>query len=191
MELTNEHFITVLEHSLKQIDYNIQSNNGVLCTMYRKLQFEKWFQIELLKNLLGQLEDYGVNIHIEYELSQKTSKRGRTIDISIIQNDQEFIGLELKIAPTNYNITGFSKKTKRLTNVIDDFISDMDKTTGFNYSYSLVMVFPFPSDKNHRNYKDFKKQELRMIEKGNLTIWEGLQMKDFISRYYLLNKINK
>ncbi|MEY3501266.1 MAG: hypothetical protein RL308_2939 [Bacteroidota bacterium] len=186
--LTNEHFLKVLKECLEEIDKNIKSNLGVLLTMYKKLQFEKWFQIELFKHLAEKLKDYDVEIHIEYELSQKTSKRGQSIDITIIQSGKEFIGLELKIAPTNYDITGFSKKTKRITDIIDDFISDLDKTTGFVHSLSLALIFPFPTNKIHRNYEDFKKQELRMIEKGNLTIWEGLQMEDFIARYYLLAK---
>jgi hypothetical protein len=190
LKLTNNHFEEVLKQCLEEIDFNIKSHFGVLLTMYKRLQFEKWFQIELFKHLAEKLKNYDVEIHIEYELSQKTSKRGQTIDLTIIQGEKEFIGLELKIAPTNYDITGFSKKTKRITDIIDDFVSDIDKTIGFNYSYSLAMIFPFPTNKKHRNYEDFKKQELRMIEKGNLTIWEGIQMEDFIARYYLLSKLN-
>jgi hypothetical protein len=188
--LTNEHFLKVLKQCLEEIDDNIKSHLGVLLTMYKKLQFEKWFQIELFKHLAEKLNEYDVEIHIEYELSQKSSKRGQTIDITIIQSGKEFIGLELKIAPTNYDIVGFSKKTKRITDIVDDFISDLDKTTGFDYSLSLALIFPFPKDKKHRNYEDFKKQELRMIEKGSLTIWEGIQMEDFITRYFLLSKVN-
>jgi hypothetical protein len=188
--LTNEHFLKVLKQCLEEIDDNIKSHLGVLWTMYEKLQFEKWFHIELFKHLKEKLNEYDVEIYIEYELSQKSSKRGQTIDITIIQSGKEFIGLELKIAPTNYDIVGFSKKTKRITDIVDDFISDLDKTTGFDYSLSLALIFPFPKDKKHRNYKDFKKQELKMIEKGNLTIWEGIQMEDFIARYYLLSKVN-
>lgn len=188
--LTDEHFLKVLKQCLEEIDDNIKSHLGVLWTMYEKLQFEKWFQIELFKHLKEKLNEYDVEIYIEYELSQKSSKRGQTIDITIIQSGKEFIGLELKIAPTNYDIVGFSRKTKRITDIVDDFISDLDKTTGFDYSLSLALIFPFPKDKQHRNYKDFKKQELKMIEKGNLTIWEGIQMEDFITRYYLLSKVN-
>jgi hypothetical protein len=92
--------------------------------------------------------------------------------------------------PTNYSVEGFSRKTKRTPNIIDDFISDLDKTTNFNYSYSLALVFPFPRDNNHRNYSDFKKQESRISQKGNLTIWEGFKNIDFISRYYMLFKKN-
>lgn len=190
-QLTNQRFEEVLKPCLENIDLDIKSHFGVLLTMYKRLQFEKWFQIELFKQLAEQLKKYDVEIHIEYELSQKKSKRGQTIDITIIQGGKEFIGLELKIAPTNYDITGFSKKTKRITDIIDEFMSDLDKTYCFNHSYSLALIFPFPTNQKHRNYEDFKKQELRMNEKGNLTIMNGLNTGDFVSRYYLLSRVNK
>lgn len=188
--LTNEHFLKVLKQCLEEIDGNIKCHLGVLLAMYKKLQFEKWYQIELFKHLVEKLKDYDVEIHIEYELSQKKWKRGQTIDIALIEDGKEFIGLELKIATTNYDIIGFSKKTKRITDIIGNFITDLDKTAGFDHSLSLALIFPFPTNKKHRNYKDFKKQELRMIEKCNLTIWEGIQMEDFNARYYLLSKLN-
>jgi hypothetical protein len=188
--LSKEDFDKVLKQCLEKIDNDIKSHLGVLLTMYNKLQFEKWFQIELFKHLAEQLKEYDVEIHIEFELSQKTSKRGQTIDVVVVQDGKKFIGLELKIAPTNYDIIGFSKKTKRITDIIDDFINDLDKTTEFNHSYSLALIFPFPSDKNHRNYTDFNKQVERMYEKGKLTIWEGIKMENFIALYYLLSKVN-
>lgn len=190
-KLTSEHFEMVLKKCLVEIDYDIKSHLGVLLTIYNRLQFEKWLQIELVKHMVFKLKDFDVEIHTEYEISQKTSKRGQTIDIVIIQGGIEFIGLELKIAPTNYSILGFATKTKRIKNTIDDFISDLDKTTVFNYSYSLALIFPFPKNKDHRNYVDFKKQESRMIAKSKLTVWEGLKMDDFITCYYLLSKENK
>jgi hypothetical protein len=187
-KLTGKQFEKVLKASLKEIDIIMSSHIGVLLTMYKRLQFEKWFQIELFKQLSTLLKDYDVKVDIEYELRGKRSKRGHSIDLVILDGTNEFIGLEIKIIPTNYPIVGFSGKTKRITNIIDDFISDLDKTTDFVHSYSLALIFPFPNDINHRNFTDFKKQESRMIEKGNLTIWEGLQMEDFIARYYLLGK---
>lgn len=190
-KLTSVHFEKVLKKCLSEIDYNIKSHLGVLANIYHRLHFEKWLQIELIKYLVEQLKDYDVEIHIEYELNQKTSKRGQTIDIVIIQDGIQFIGLELKIASTNYSILGFAKKTKRITNIINDFISDLDKTTDFDYSYSLALIYPFPKSKDHRNYDDFKKQELRMRKKSKLAMWEGLIMDDFITRYYLLSKVNK
>jgi hypothetical protein len=189
--LTSDHFEKVLNNCLAEIDYNIKSHLGVLLTISKRLQFEKWLQIELLKHLTDKLKDYDVEIHTEYELNQKTSKRGQTIDIVIIQDEIEYIGLELKIAPTNYPILGFAKKTKRIKNNIEDFINDLDKTTDCIYSYSLALIFPFPKSNSHRNYNDFKKQELRMRKKSKLTIWKGLNMDDFITRYYLLSKVNK
>jgi hypothetical protein len=187
-KLTKDQFETALKKSLEEIDKTIPSHFGVLLTMYKRLQFEKWLQIELFNQLAIQLKDYDVEVHIEYELSQKTSKRGQSIDIVVLDGTKEIIGLEMKIAPTNYPIVGFSRKAKRITNVIDDFIYDLDKTTDFDHSYSLALIFPFPTDKNHRNFTDFKKQESRMSEKGKLTIWDGIKMEDFITRYYLLSK---
>lgn len=187
-KLTNEQFEKALKKSLEEIDRIIPSHFGVLLTMYKRLQFEKWLQIELFNQLAIQLKDFDVEVHIEYELSQKASKRGQSIDIVVLDGTKEFIGLEMKIAPTNYPIVGFSRKTKRITNVIDDFITDLDKTTDFDHSYSLALIFPFPNDINHRNFTDFKKQESRMSQKGKLTIWDGIKMEDFIARYYLLSK---
>jgi hypothetical protein len=190
-KLTNDLFEKVLKECLTEIDCNIKSHLGVLIVIYKRLQFEKWLQIELLKYMADKLKDFDLEIHTEYELSQKTSKRGQTIDFVIIQDGIEFVGLELKIAPTNYPILGFSKKTKRIKNNIEDFINDLDKTTDCIYSYSLALIYPFPKNNSHRNYNDFKKQELRMRKKSKLTIWEGLKMDDFITRYYLLSEVNK
>ena len=191
INLTNEHFEEVLKRCLVEIDYNIKTHSGVLLTIYKRLQFEKWFQIELFKHLVDQLKVYNTDIHIEYELSQKTSKRGKTIDIVIVQDGNEYIGLELKIVPTNYPIFGFAKKSKKITNIIDDFISDLDKTSEFNYSYSLALIFPFPKVLDHRNHEDFKKQESKMKDKSRLTVWKGLTMENFNARYYLLSRCNR
>jgi hypothetical protein len=187
-KLTNEQFQKALKKSLEEIDKLISSHFGVLLTMHKRLQFEKWLQIELFNQLAIQLKNYYVEVNIEYELSQKTSKRGQSIDIVVLDGTKEFIGLEIKIVPTNYSIVVFSRKTKQITNIIDDFISDLDKTTDFDYSYSLALIYPFPTDKNHRNFTDFNKQEVKMSENGNLIIWEGFKNDDFVSRYYLLSK---
>lgn len=190
-KLTSAHFEKVLKKCLVEIDYNIKSHLGVLLAIQDRLQFEKWLQIELVKYLADKVKDFDVEIYFEYDLDQKTSKRGQTIDIVIFQDGIKFIGLEVKNASTNYRIINDAKKTKINTNIINAFISDLDKTADFDYSYSLALISTFTISKDHRNYDDFKKQELLMRKKSKLTIFKGLKMDDFITRYYLLCKVNK
>jgi hypothetical protein len=56
-KLTKEQFEKVLKKSLKVIDKNISSHIGVQLTISKRLQFEKWLQIEVLNQLLIQLKD--------------------------------------------------------------------------------------------------------------------------------------
>lgn len=191
--LTLIDFEKSLLKSIKNVNNIILNHEGVLNTMKKKLQFEKWYQIELYKELLINLNEYDIQIQLEYELKSKLSKRGLTIDLALICNDIEKIGLELKIIPTNYNIDGFDNKAKRITNIIADFVYDIEKTIDFEYSYSLAMIFPFPLDKSHRNYSDFEKQEFRMKNTSNIevSILDEISIENFINRYYLLKKNNK
>jgi hypothetical protein len=191
IKLTNDCFEKLLKQCLTEIDNNIIVHVGVLSAMHKRLQFEKWLQIELFKQLKEKLKNYrDLEILIEAESDQKTNKRGKSIDVVILQESQKFIGLELKIIPTNYLKNPFEKKSKKISNIVNDFIFDLDKTSSFIYSYSLAFIFPFPINLENRNFKDFKRQETRMEEKGTLAIWDGLQMNDFITRYYLLSKKN-
>lgn len=189
--MNNITFEKILKDCLSKIDDTIAKHNGVLNTMHKRLQFEKWFQIELYASLLNEFNNSMVKVEIEYELKSKSSKRGQTIDIAILEDGKELIGLELKIITTNYVVQDFDNKTKRVTEIVQDFIHDLTKTKEFKYSYSLALVFPFPSDTKHRNYSDFKKQEQKMREVGELSSWQSISKNNFISKYYLLFKENK
>lgn len=183
-------FESILKESLKEIDKTILSHKGVLSTMRRRHKFEKWFQMELLKHLLERIKDSKIETISEYEISGKTSKHTKTIDIVLKNDSVEFIGLELKVIPTNYSVPNFKESTKAITDSINGFINDIDKSKMFKNSYSLAFIFPFPIDTNNRNYEDFKKQTNRMEEKCNVSFWSGPETADFKSFYYLLHKKN-
>ena len=189
-KLSKDNFDQILKSSLSKIDEKMTLNQGVLRAMQQKLQFEKWFQVELFNQLSFELNKYSDNIHLEYEMKGKTGKRGKSIDIVITQNDIEFFALELKLIPTNYNVKGFAKKGKRTPEIVNDFISDIYKTCSFYHSYSLALIYPFPIDQEHRNYSDFLKQETRMRAVGELKFWNSLIDDNFVSRYYLIYKKN-
>lgn len=185
-------FDNILKVCINSINKDIINHTGIINAMKKKLQFEKWYQIELYKRLINNFQDYAVDVYLEYELSGKESKRGSSIDLVIKKNSEDFIGLELKIIATNYKIDGFEEKTKSVTDVINSFVSDIDKTKDFKFSYSLAMIYPFPISQNHRNHEDFKKQENRMLkdEKMKLQIIEEVSFENFISKFYLISKIN-
>ena len=145
----------------------------------------------MLKRLIEKTVDFEVNIFQEYELSNKLSKKGKTIDLAIIKNTEKFIGLELKIIPTNYPIENFTQKSKKITNMVNEFIVDLSKSKNeFKHSISLAFISPFPKDLNNRNYRDFEKQESKMKLVGKLEKWDCFISDNFNCYFYMLHMEN-
>ena len=189
--MTGEKFAELLHDSLEAVTEKMRAHNGVYRTMRSKLKFERWFQIELLNALINSCEIFDdCIVFSEKEVDFKTSKKGKCIDLVIMKNNKKFIGIELKIIPTNYALEGFANKTKAITSSVDEFISDLDKPTddGYEISYSISLIFPFNQNPNHRNNKlDFPKQLEKMQKKGVLNCLECNCNDDFISRFYILS----
>ena len=62
IKLTNDCFEKLLKQCLTEIDNNIIVHVGVLSAMHKRLQFEKWFQIELFKQLKEKRKQYEENM---------------------------------------------------------------------------------------------------------------------------------
>ncbi|MFV8366123.1 hypothetical protein [Flavobacterium sp. XS1P27] len=184
-------FEIIIKESLKEISEIIKNHKGVLYTISNRLSFEKWFQLELLKLLIEKTIDFEVHIFQEYELSSKLGKKGKTIDLAIIKNDDKFIGLELKIIPTSYPIENINQKSKKISDLVKDFIDDLSKTKNeFKHSISLAFIAPFPKDLNNRNYRDFEKQESKMKSVGELEKWDCFISDNFNCYFYMLRTEN-
>ena len=87
-KLTNEQFEKALKKSLEEIDKIIPSHFGVLLTMYKRLQFEKWLQIELFNQLAIQLKDFDVDLDSDQLVSLDEV-------ISLLSNDHKIIASEV------------------------------------------------------------------------------------------------
>jgi hypothetical protein len=183
--------IKIIKDALLNVSKKMINHKGIDHVIKSKLQFEKWFQVELLSEfIILNKKNPRLNIKIEYPVSIKESKKGKTIDLVILNNEEKFIAIELKIIPTNYDITGFKKTTKGITNKIDEMIQDLEKSKndGYIYSFSIGLIFPFQSDANHRNNtKDFNKQLRKLEAAGKVIVLDTEISKSFISRYYILH----
>lgn len=182
--------ISILNKSLINVSYTMKYHLGVDFIMKSRLKFEKWFQVELLKELLITISGHeNLKIFNEYPVSKKKSKKGETIDLVIHENSFKTAAIELKIVPTNYDSIGFAKSTKAITDTIEEMISDLQKGINDNYvfSFSIGFIYPFPKDPNHRNNaKDFKKQENKLKQAGNLYLLDCSLSSYYNSRYYIL-----
>ena len=182
--------IKIISKALKKVTSTMQGHLGVEFIMKSRLKFEKWFQVELLKELLIKTRNHkDLNIFNEYPVSTKISKKGETIDLVILKNTIKYAAIELKIVPTNYDFIGFTKSTKNITDTIEEMISDLNKGINDNYvySFSIGFMFPFPLDPNHRNNtKDFIKQENKLKSVGKLYTINSQLSNTFNSRFYIL-----
>jgi len=182
--------IKIISKALKKVTSTMQGHLGVEFIMKSRLKFEKWLQVELLKELLIITKNHkDLKIFNEYPVSTKISKKGETIDLVILENSLKFATIELKIVPTNYDSIGFTKSTKAITDTIEEMISDLNKGINDNYvySFSVGFMFPFPLDPKHRNNtKDFIKQENKLKLAGDLSILDCPLSSFYNSRYYIL-----
>jgi hypothetical protein len=182
--------IKIIIKALKKVTSTMHGHLGVDLIMKSRLKFEKWFQVELLKELLIITKNHkDLKIFNEYPVSTKISKKGETIDLVILENSLKFAAIELKIVPTNYDSLGFTKSTIALTDTIEEMVSDLNKGINDNYlySFSVGFMFPFPLDPKHRNNtKDFIKQENKLKLAGDLRILDCPLSTTFNSRYYIL-----
>jgi hypothetical protein len=106
--------IKIISKALKKVTSTMQGHLGVEFIMKSRLKFEKWFQVELLKELLVLTKNQSnFKIKNEYAVSTKIAKKGETIDLVILNNSIKFAAIELKIVPTNYYSVGFAKSTIR------------------------------------------------------------------------------
>ncbi len=192
-EFSVEIFNEFLIESLNEISGHMRNHRGILHIIRSRFKFEKWFQIELLSRLLEKTSAYSdISLHNEISITSKISKKGKTIDLAIKINKEKFIGIELKIIPTSYQMDGFENKTKAMPEGISGLITDLKKCRDDSYPFqiSVGLVFPLPIDLNHRNYKDFERQVLRLREYGKLEFIDCKLSDNFISRYYLLSNEN-
>jgi hypothetical protein len=188
--MDKKQLISIINTSLLKVTSTMQGHLGVEFIMKSRLKFEKWLQVELLKELLITTKNHkGLKIFNEYPVSTKISKKGETIDLVILENSLKFAAIELKIVPTNYDSIGFTKSTKAITDTIEEMISDLSKGINDNYvySFSVGFMFPFPLDPKHRNNtKDFIKQENKLKLAGDLSILDCPLSSLYNSRYYIL-----
>jgi hypothetical protein len=188
--MDKKQLISIINASLLKVTSTMQGHLGVDFIMKSRLKFEKWFQVELLKELLIITRNHkDLKIFNEYPVSTKISKKGETIDLVILENSLKYAAIELKIVPTNYDSIGFTKSTKNITDTIEEMISDLNK--GINdkyvYSFSIGFMFPFPLDPNHRNNtKDFIKQENKLRSVGKFYSIDSQLSNTFNSRFYIL-----
>jgi hypothetical protein len=168
MEL-KEQVISTLEVLIQKM----KINEGISLAMSQKLTFEKWLQIELAGELSVRLKNQkSLRVILEAPVSGKISKKGPSIDIGIHKANEKLFSIELKIIATNYNVEGIDKKTKGLTDKVDELIDDLDKARNDGYTeyMSLAFVFPFPVKKNHpNNIRDFPKQVRKLSEHGEVN----------------------
>jgi hypothetical protein len=185
--MDKKQLISIINASLLKVTSTMQGHLGVDFIMKSRLKFEKWFQVELLKELLIITRNHkDLKIFNEYPVSTKISKKGETIDLVILENSLKYAAIELKIVPTNYDSIGFTKSTKNITDTIEEMISDLNK--GINdkyvYSFSIGFMFPFPLDPNHRNNtKDFIKQENKLRSVGKFYSIDSQLSNTFNSRF--------
>lgn len=188
--MEKDKLINIINKALVNVSYTMKNHLGVDFIMKSRLKFEKWFQVELLKEFIAIIDIHKeLKIKNEYPVSTKISKKGETIDLVILENSTKLAAIELKIVPTNYAAVGFVKSTKAITDTIEEMISDLKKGVNDNYmySFSIGFIFPFPIDPNHRNNtKDFIKQENNLRTVGKLYTIDCQLSSTFNSRYYIL-----
>jgi hypothetical protein len=166
-------------------------NAGINRAMSQRLSFEKWLQIELSCRLILKIESTKkMNVVLEDPFPTKKSKRGKSIDIAILEQGKKAFGIELKVIATNYEMEGVNSKTKGLTDKVHELISDFQKMkdAGYDEFMSLAFMFPFPCQLEHRNnMKDFPKQIDRLRKEGEtkrLTYCFNNKYKvEFVSLY--------
>lgn len=189
--MDKEILVSIINASLLKVTSTMQGHLGVEFIMKSRLKFEKWLQVELLKELLIITRNHkDLKIFNEYPVSSKISKKGETIDLVILNNSLKYASIELKIVPTNYDSIGFTKSTKPITDTIKEMISDLNKGINDKYvfSFSIGFIYPFPSDRNHRNNTtDFIKQENKLKSVGKLYTLDCQLSSTFNSRYYILS----
>lgn len=183
-------FSDILKDCLNDISLHMREHIGIKHLITSKLSFEKWFQVELLARLVGNTQKYpDLSWHNEIAVSQKTGKKGDTIDIGLKILGQKYLGIELKVVPSNYQIDGFEVKTSPITDKINEVISDLNKCKedGYPNQISIALVFPLPIDLNHRNHADFNKQVRKMGQHGNVEFLECDISRTYLMRFYLLS----
>ena len=188
--MEKDKLINIINKALVNVSYTMKNHLGVDFIMKSRFKFEKWFQVELLKEFIVIIDTHiELKIKNEYPVSTKISKKGETIDLVILENSTKLAAIELKIVPTNYAAVGFVKSTKAITDTIEEMISDLKKgvNDNYKYSFSIGFIFPFPIDPNHRNnIKDFIKQENKLKTVGKLYTIDCQLSSAFNSRYYIL-----
>lgn len=192
--MIKEELLSLIKKCLDTVTLSMIDHEGIEFIMKSRLKFEKWFQVELLKQLLIATKEFkNIQLKNEYPASVKSSKKGETIDLALLSNSEKYAGIELKIVPTNYDVEGFSKSTKAITDSINEMINDLSKpiNDGYEQAYSIGLIFPFPKDPNHRNNsKDFAKQEDKLRSAGELHIYPCRISSTFDAKYYILFKRN-
>lgn len=183
--------IELIRTALGRVSQRMIGHEGIDFIIKSRLKFEKWIQVELLKELvILTREIQSLKLENEYPVSTKNSKKGKTIDLVILSNSTKLAAIELKIIPTSYDCQGFKKSTKAMPESIKEMISDLNKSINDNFlhSFSIGFVFPLPIDPNHRNnIKDFVKQERLLRSAGDLIILDSELSNSFSSKYYILS----
>ena len=165
-------FKEIIFSTLESLIQKMNLNEGINLAISQRLTFEKWLQIELSGLLHAKLKGQtDVKVVLEAPTSGKTSKRGESLDIAILRRKEKLFSIELKIIATNYNVVGIDEKTKGITDKVDELIKDLNKAKkdGYNEYMSLAFLFPFPTQKNHRNNViDFPKHIRKLEQYGDV-----------------------
>jgi hypothetical protein len=185
--------IELIRTALGRVSQRMIGHEGIDFIIKSRLKFEKWIQVELLKELvILTREIQSLKLENEYPVSTKNSKKGKTIDLVILSNSTKLAAIELKIIPTSYDCQGFKKSTKSMPESIKEMISDLNKSINDNFlhAFSIGFVFPLPLNPNHRNnLKDFVKQERLLRSAGDLLILDSELSNSFSSKYYILSNL--
>jgi hypothetical protein len=158
--------------TLEGLIQKMKLNEGINLAISQRLTFEKWLQIELSGQLHARLKkrtEY--RVVLEAPISSKISKRAKSIDIAILGRKEKLFSIELKIIATNYSVAGIDKKTKGITDKVDELIEDLNKAKkdGYTEYMSLAFLFPFPIQKDHRNnLLDFPKHIIKLEKHGEV-----------------------
>ena len=108
--MEKDKLINIINKALVNVSYTMKNHLGVDFIMKSRFKFEKWFQVELLKEFIVIIDTHiELKIKNEYPVSTKISKKGETIDLVILENSTKLAAIELKIVPTNYAAVGFVK----------------------------------------------------------------------------------
>ena len=89
--MKKDKLINILNEALVNVSYTMKNHLGVDFIMKSRLKFEKWLQVELLKELLIKTRNHkDLKIFNEYPVSTKISKKGETIDLVILENSLKY-----------------------------------------------------------------------------------------------------